>query len=85
MDIKDSWDIIEGVFKEYVDTRNYNKYCLDNLLLQLDGKGINYIEYLKLGGVINKSNLNNKPLDVEKVKKQNNDILERYKRGELIT
>lgn len=79
MDIEESYYIIEGVFKEYVDTRNYNRYCLDNLLLQFDGEGMNYLDYLKL----TTRAVKNKPLDIDKVKKENNDILDKFKRGEL--
>lgn len=79
MDIEESYYIIEGVFKEYVDTRNYNRYCLDNLLLQFGGEGMNYLDYLKL----TTSSVKSKPLDIDKVKKENNDILDKFKRGEL--
>ncbi|MBS5937762.1 hypothetical protein [Clostridium sp.] len=45
MDIEESIYIIEGVIKEYMNSRIYMRYCVDNILLQFNGSAMNYIDY----------------------------------------
>lgn len=53
MDIEESIYIIDGVIKEYIDSRIYMRYCLDNILLQFNGSAMNYIDYKNQIGVVN--------------------------------
>lgn len=63
---------------EYMESRAYQRYLFDNLLLQFDGKGISYIDYIKDIKVESKNN--NVKTDYEKVKADNKKILEKFKK-----
>lgn len=76
MDLEEALSIIEGVFVEYMDSRTYQRYLFDNLLMQFDGKGMSYLDYIKEsrkapGGKTDyiKTELDNKKL-LDKFKKQ---------------
>ncbi|MGG7189789.1 hypothetical protein ACQPUQ_09755 [Clostridium paraputrificum] len=71
MDLEKSFYIIEGVLKEYSDSRIYQRYCFDNLLLQITGENLSYKEYKEKIGLDNKStNIkeNNKAIKEEDIK-----------------
>lgn len=59
--------IIEGVIIEYMDSRAYQRYCLDNLLMQFSNEGMSYLDYLKEIKIENKKS--NKTIDKDKNRK----------------
>lgn len=74
MDLDEAFYIIEGIFTEYMDSRTYQRYLFDNLLLQFDGKGIGYLDY------VNQSKKAvSEPTDYVKTKVKNEDLLEKFK------
>lgn len=68
MNINEAIDIIEGVIVEYLDSRTYKKYCLDNLLQQINGESLSYLDYKKELGIISKKA--EKVIDKEKNRQQ---------------
>lgn len=68
MNINEAIDIIEGVIVEYLDSRTYQKYCLDNLLQQINGESLSYLDYKKELGIISKKA--EKVIDKEKNRQQ---------------
>ncbi|SQB99782.1 Uncharacterised protein [Clostridium paraputrificum] len=51
--------IIGEVIKEYNDSRIFQKYCFDNLLLQVVGENLSYKEYkekIRLENTLNSEN-----------------------------
>lgn len=78
MDLDEAFPIIEGVFVEYMDSRIYQQYLFNNILLQIDGKGMSYLDYIKKNR-INNSEIN-KQTDYKKVEHNNNELLEKFKK-----
>lgn len=78
MDLDEAFPIIEGVFVEYMDSRIYQQYLFNNILLQIDGKGMSYLDYIKKNS-INNSGIN-KQTDYKKVERNNNELLEKFKK-----
>lgn len=78
MDLDEAFSIIEGVFVEYMDSRIYQQYLFNNILLQIDGKGMSYLDYIKKNS-INNSGIN-KQTDYKKVERNNNELLEKFKK-----
>ena len=76
MDLEEAFPIIEGVYVEYMDERNYKRYLFDNLLLQLDGKGMGYSDYINEG----KKFISKPDTDYIKVKETNKNLLEKFKK-----
>ena len=78
MDLDEAFPIIEGVFVEYMDSRIYQQYLFNNMLLQIDGKGISYLDYIKKNRINNPEV--NKQTDYKKVERNNNELLEKFKK-----
>ena len=76
MDLEEALPIIEGVYIEYMDSRLYQRYLFDNLLLQLDGKGMGYSDYINEG----KKFISKPDTDYIKVKETNKNLLEKFKK-----
>ena len=76
MDLEEAFPIIEGVYVEYMDERNYKRYLFDNLLLQLDGKGMGYSDYINEV----KKFISKPDTDYIKVKETNKNLLEKFKK-----
>ncbi|WP_346884879.1 hypothetical protein [Clostridium sp. UBA4395] len=69
MDIDESIYIIEEVLQEYMDSRLYMRYCLDNILLQFTGKTMSYIDYKsEIGGVSKTNNIEISQVEKEKIR-----------------
>lgn len=80
MDLEEAFQIIEGVFVEYMDSRTFQRYLFDNTLLQLDGKAMSYQEYIKQG---RKLAIGNKNTDYTKAKETNENLLEKFKNNNV--
>lgn len=78
MDLDEAFSIIEGVVVEYMDSRIYQQYLFNNILLQIYGKGMSYLDYIKKNS-INNSGIN-KQTDYKKVERNNNELLEKFKK-----
>lgn len=72
MDLECSLEIIIDAYKEYIDSRVYFRYCIDNALLQFGGDSMSYIDYKKELGFIN---VNNKKIDKNKIRIEAKEIL----------
>ncbi len=69
MNIDESIYIIEGVLKEYMDSRTYVKYCFDNILLTFNGKPMSYIDYKnEIGGISKTNNIEISQVEKEKIR-----------------
>ena len=68
MNISEAIYIIECVVVEYLDSRTYQKYCLDNLLQQINGESLSYLDYKKELGIISKKD--KKVIDKERNREQ---------------
>lgn len=69
MNIDESIYIIEGVLKEYMDSRTYMRYCLDNILLQFNGNPMSYIDYKnEIGGISKTNNIEISQVEKEKIR-----------------
>lgn len=75
MDLEESLSIIEGVFIEYMDSRTYERYLFDNLLMQFDGKGISYLDYIKESRKVASTKT-----DYVKTELENKKLLDKFKR-----
>ncbi|WP_148315428.1 hypothetical protein [Clostridium culturomicium] len=75
MDLEEALPIIEGVYIEYMDSKLYQRYLFDNILLQLDGKGMGYLDYISEG----KKFVSKPDTDYMKVKETNNNLLQKFK------
>lgn len=76
MDLEEAFSIIEGVYVEYMDSRLYQRYLFDNILLQLDGKVMGYSDYISEG----KKFVSKPNTDYIKVKETNKNLLEKFKK-----
>lgn len=74
MDLEESLDIILDVLEEYMDSRTYNRYLLDNILLALNGKAVSYKDYIKMNSKsITKTNKNE-----NEIINENNNMLKDF-------
>ncbi|MGL5327874.1 MAG: hypothetical protein ACRDD7_01310 [Peptostreptococcaceae bacterium] len=78
MELNEAFYFVEEIVKEHKDTRDYNRYCLENLLMAFNGKPISYKDYLNK--VYKKVN---KPIATTKSIEDNNNrtqtILDKFK------
>lgn len=75
MDLEESIYIISDVLEEYMDSRSYNRYLLDNILLAIDNKAVSYKEYKNMGSKNNNKSTNKSENEIIK---ENNDILKDF-------
>nr|DAV65721.1 MAG TPA: hypothetical protein [Caudoviricetes sp.] len=80
MELEESLSIIEGVFIEYMDSRTYQRYLFDNLLMQFNSKGMSYLDYIK-----ESKKVVNTKTDYVKTELENKKLLEKFrKQGAVI-
>lgn len=80
MELEESLSIIEGVFIEYMDSRTYQRYLFDNLLMQFNSKGMSYLDYIK-----ESKKVVNIKTDYVKTELENKKLLEKFrKQGAVI-
>lgn len=75
MDLEEAIPIIEGVFIEYMDSRTYQRYLFDNLLMQFNGNGMSYLDYIKKS-----KRVVDTKTDYIKSEVENKKLLEKFKR-----
>lgn len=80
MDLEEALSIIEGVFIEYMDSRTYQRYLFDNLLMQFDGKGMSYLDYIKESRKAPCQNGNVVKTDYVKTELENKKLLDKFKK-----
>lgn len=83
MDLEGALSIIEGVFVEYMDSRTYQRYLFDNLLMQFDGKGMSYLDYIKESRKVPSAKTDT---DYVKTELENKKLLDKFKKqGAIIS
>lgn len=74
MDLEESLYIIVDILEEYMESRTYNKYLLDNILLTIDGRAVSYQDYIK----INSKSTTKTNKDKNEIINENNNILKDF-------